>query len=235
MSTDGWDDQDIAAWVACLGESLVRPELATQIARQARTTLDTDPARGRLWLAGVIGDLVASLPQPDPWRHLSARVPVAGGTDIVLLGTATPPAGLGAASAAGEFGTWRDGVDLVPPAHANLLVDSGLIALAEPLEPASAALLALCGSDFRTGARALEELATGGPGAFDIAAPALRWAAWRRRVYTGPEDTYPMTTGFMWLNFAARLAAGEGFDDTQWQADRESGALPAELYDPVTY
>ncbi|MGC0252648.1 hypothetical protein [Pseudactinotalea sp. Z1748] len=228
-----WDDQDIAAWVTTLGQPLVRPGLATQIARQARTTMALDAPRARYWLTGVIGDLVASLPEVDPWRALSARVPVEGEADITLLGTAPPPPGLGAASATGEFGTWRDGADLVPASHANLLIDRELIVLVEGLAPASAAVLALCGSDYHLGVRALQVLGAEGPESFDIAAPALRWALWRRQVYTGPEDTWAHTTALMWLHYAAQLASGEVFDTASWQADRAEGALPAYLYDPV--
>src|SRR5699024_2382231 len=96
-----WDDQDLAAWVITLTQPLVRPGLAVKIARQARATMALAPQRARYWLAGLIGDLVSSLPSIDPWRSLSGRVPVADGSDLVVLGSAPPPGGLGAASVRG--------------------------------------------------------------------------------------------------------------------------------------
>lgn len=228
-----WDDQDLAAWAITLAQPLVRPGLAVKIARQARATMALDPPRARYWLAGLIGDIVSSLPSIDPWRSLSARVPVLGNPDIVVLGSVPPPDSLGAASARGPFGTWQDGADLVPPTHPNLLIDRELIVLAEGLVPASAAVLAMCASDFHTGARALQVLGPGGPESFDIGAPALRWAMWRRQVYVGQEDTWAHTAAMMWLHRAGALVTGEQFDEETWQEDREEGALPDELYEPV--
>lgn len=234
VTHDGWDDQDVAAWVTSMGESLTDPRLALEIAGRARESFAADADRGRIWGAGVVSDVISTLPSVDPWRNLSARVRVEGGADLVLLGAAPPPPQTGATSPSGSpFGTWQDGVDLVPPAHRNLLVDIGLIALAEPLAPQAAAFMALAASDWRSGVRALEELGAGGGEVFDVVLPALRWAAWRRRVYTGPEDSYLMTTGFEWLSRASLITSGDPVDDSSWAEERDAEVLGDELYEPI--
>lgn len=226
----------MAAWVVSLSSPLIQPELSSRIYVRARESMGRDPARARFWVSGLIADIITCLPTPDPWRALSARIPVDGGADLVLLGAVPPPRSLGAACADGEFGTWRCGTDLVAPAHANLFIDAGLIALAEPLTSESAAVLAMAGSNYESGASALEVLAgDDGQKVLDIAGPALRWAIWRRQVYTGPEDSFAMTTAFMWLGHSRDLAAGQALDEAERQADIAGGQLADDLYEPVGF
>src|SRR5690606_31520646 len=81
-----WDDTTWAAWGVGLVEPLLDPHdrVATLEAMSAQASQHR--LRAVTLLAGTLTDLLDSLPDDDPWRHADPAV----------------------------FGTYRDGLDLVP-------------------------------------------------------------------------------------------------------------------------
>lgn len=231
--SNAWDTGALMAWVASLADPLLAPGVAAGATDRARRECGADPAGASSWLAGWTRDMLVSLPGPDPWRHLSARAPGArGGQDVVVRGWGEVPTRVGATTARGRFGTWGDGTDLLVPQHRNPSADVGLAALAAGLPDASAAFLAAAGESMSAAGRALDGLCHGsGAAIFDVAAPALRWAAWRRRVYAGAEDEHFVLTGIMWLEWAS---GARHVDASEFEANRRGGALDDDLYAPVT-
>lgn len=175
-----WDDTTWAAWAVGLVEPLVDP-----YDRVATLEAMRDQARGHrlravTLLAGTLTDLLDSLPEHDPWRHVDPAT----------------------------FGTYRDGLDLVPTEATEIREDIGLAALARPLG--------------RDGARLMSEAEHGWENAAHAASAqedpvtaltrAVAWASWRRRVYLG-DDSYPVLVLFSWLRRAALVEAGREIDD----------------------
>lgn len=106
--------------------------------------------------------------------------------------------------------------------------------VAEPLSKDSAAFMAHSASGWEAGSSALQDRCREGGEVFDVALPALRWAAWRRRVYTGPEDHFLMTTGFAWLPRAADVESTGTFDTQTWATELTADVLSPDLYNPVS-
>lgn len=229
-SQEPWDHEPLVSWLVLLSESLVPPEVGAEIVERAEQACAQNPLRASMWLAGTCADMARSLPANDPWRTLSVRVVNSSGPDVVFNGSGQVPEQTGATSVAGPFGSWRDGTDLVPLAHRSLLADPGLVGLVRPLSPASASFLAVSSRGWEQGRSVLEMLCPGDGGAmFEVAADAIRWATWRRRVYTGPEDPHLATTGMLWLEMVARGTV----DEDQRADNAEAGFLDDDLYEPV--
>lgn len=220
-----WDVDSIAAWLATMTDPLVEPEVVVETQKRARSACGRDPARASTWFAGVGADMVASLPGPDPWRSLSARVVNPGGSDVVVEGAAPVPGHTGAESGGGRFGSWHDGTDLVPPAHRDVAADPGLAALATGLSDEAAAVLACCSSSWQEARHGLL-LVSGerGERVFDTGAAVVRWLTWRRRVYAGADDLHLVTTGMMWLEMLDG-AAGQDEVDQQARDENDAGGL----------
>jgi len=199
-----WDDEVIGALVVSLCEPLLSVELLTGIHASAGRAFQAAPQMARTWSAGLLSDVLHTLPAGDPWRNPHDT-----------------------------FGTWQDGADLIPPAHANLFVDVGLVALADPLPTESADLIRHVTGDLDT---ALDGFAADVHDAdlYDTVLPALRWVTWRRRAYVGPEDPYVMLTGFEWLTRARLIIAGQPWSRQKWQDNLKAGRIPDEEYHLAT-
>lgn len=229
-----WDEESLAAWVVTLSTPLIDPETMAGIAQLARQSCGADSVQAATFLAGACADVLFTLPEADPWRHLSARVVSPGSTDMVRAAPAPVPETTGAASARGAFGTWRDGADLFAPAHQNLLVDPYLAPLATALPPASAAALAFAGASYSEGAQALLLARGSGSVVFDIGAPALRWAMWRRWAYLGDADDFTYSAVMGWLVRSGPVVSTGAFPDRpEWEAEREAARIPDDEYRPV--
>ena len=200
------DGFDIAVrWAAGLTEPL--------LSTAARVTAD-DAMRGRAlvdpqWavtlFAGVLADVLTTLPVDDPWRHLSARI---GGLSIGTPPGSDPSAGAWRRGSAGgwhRFGSWRDAADLVPETG-DLRADPGTAALVEPLRPEPAAILAFAARGRAESAAAVGSLGPDGAAVFEAGAEALRWAVHRRRAYCGPGDLWPVEALTEWAAGAERRA-----------------------------
>lgn len=188
-----WDDTTWAAWGVGLVEPLLDPHdrVATLDAMTAQA--GHHRLRAVTLLAGTLTDLLDSLPDADPWRRADPSV----------------------------FGTYRDGLDLVPTEATELTEDIGLAALARPLGRAGARLVGESAHGWENVAHAANEL--------DDPVPALTraiaWAAWRRRAYLG-DDSYPVLVVFAWLRRAALVASGgELDDDAAHERMRESARI----------
>lgn len=109
--------------------------------------------------AGPLSDLVRTLPPADPWRHLSARISVHEGPDVVRGQIPAPPehtgAMIGMNGHARAFGTFLDESDRLPRAAKALIDDPGVAALETGLQPDAAAVLAMSGDGWRAAKRAL--------------------------------------------------------------------------------
>lgn len=199
----------------------------------------------RLFLAGMLSDMMGTLPPSDPWRALSGRV------ELNLVGTLVPDVD-GAVTADGTpFGTWRDALDVTPLIHASPVDDVGLTALAaEDLHPHAAAILAASAYTWRTALAFIEAVENSGPPASqgaqvmeispgvawqigarahharECATAALRWAVHRRRSYRGAEDTWVGESAFRWAWRSNRMADGRGFSDEDVTAAIVAESLP---------
>lgn len=199
--------------------TLVEPLLPLAVRMSAHDDMNAvcraRPHWGAAFLGGVAADMIRSLPDGDPWRNLSAR-----------LGTLTmggePPAEPGAVRPDGvPFGTWHDMEDLVGLVFDAPEVDVALAAVAEPLSPAAAAVIAFASLGWEAAGRALRAAhATGVPDGsgeevvypeklrasvagramYEAGSAAIRWGIFRRRAYgqVAVDDPWPVESCFRW-------------------------------------
>jgi hypothetical protein len=175
-----WDDTTWAAWAVGLVEPLVDPFDRVTTLEAMRAQAQGHPLRAVTLLAGTLTDLLDSLPEHDPWRHVDP----------------------------GTFGTYRDGLDLVPTEAMEIREDIGLAALARPLGRDGARLVHEAEHGWENAAHAAISMTDPVP----ALTRAVAWASWRRRAYVG-EDSYPVLVLFSWLRRAALVAAGHEIDD----------------------
>lgn len=208
--------QVLTRWAVSQHEPLVPPEHRVLLESLMVTFASRRPEALCWWAAGVLTDVMATLPEPDPWRHMPARV-----ADLTF--GVGPPNTTGALLAGRAFGTALDAGDLVRPQGSDLLADVALAALATPLSPAGAALLAVAGrgswTDTITASLTwFEHLwgqarASKSVSATLLAADltgALRWASWRRKVYMGADDAWFVASAFEWSE-RAEVGAATGY------------------------
>lgn len=232
----GTEFRDCAAqWAVQQCEPLIPG--AARLSTEARLVELTSPAPRRTasWLGGILADQVQTLPPDDPWRNLSARLSnLARGNN--------PPERDGAAGAGHPFGTVTDGTDLVPASFPSPMTDVGLAGLGNGLAPQAAAVLAFAADGWARCTEALTavhgQLIDQGA---DVAAAclvatggdALRWALWRRRVYTSPQDDWFLASAFSWVWRAEQIAStGTLPGDELAEID---AALQDEAIDPAAY
>ena len=178
----------------------------------------------------MLSDIAGTLPRYDVWTRLSGRV------GRLTVGP-EPPETDGAVHAGGQpYGSWSDGADLVALVFDRPEVDPAFAALADPLEPAAAGLIASAGngSSWRDVLPAVAEAwrVTAGvelpetdtadqadPQAawawLDQVTAAIRWLAWRRHAYgAGEADLWPHEACYRWSSYAGEAAAGRPLDET---------------------
>ena len=195
--TRSWDDTTWAAWAVGLVEPLVDPYERVTTLEAMRAQASGDRLRAVTLLAGTLADVLDSLPENDAWRHVDPDT----------------------------FGTYRDGLDLVPTEATEIREDIGLAALARPLGREGAVLVHEAEHGWENVAHAASVL--------DDPVPpltrAIAWASWRRRAYVG-EDSYPVLVLFSWLRRAALVAAGREIDDDQVRDEmRETARIVDDL------
>lgn len=212
-------------WLFALREPLTPLSVAVQARQDAKATCDQNQRQAAIFFTGVIGDLLSTLPDPDPWKHLSALLP--SGREIE--GNYPIPAATGAHGRHGTFGTWKDGADLEPPMHDDPRMDPGLIALSVAMTPEAAAILAAASRD-RDGAAAdlaaMDDM-------FDVAAQALCWTMWRRSVYVGRDDDLVDIAFLVWLGWSARILGGGSVTEDDRYGMLADAALADDQYVPV--
>lgn len=215
MPADVRPPQVALAWANTLTEPLLRLSRRAMIEDAMLAMCRQTPDFGPTFFGGVVADLIQTLPLRDPWRHVSARIgTVATGQD--------PPSVTGAVRADGAvFGTVADHTDRVPILYLDPVDDPGLMAVADPLSPLAAAVLASgnagwgAARDMVEAARA-QQPPTGVaviPGwetgvMIDSASSAIRWLIHRRRSYRGKDDTWPTESAHRWAARVPGLLAG---------------------------
>ncbi|MFD6092835.1 hypothetical protein ACFWGN_11995 [Oerskovia sp. NPDC060338] len=212
---------EAASWIVTQCEPLIATSVRNELDKAMVDLALENASWVATWVAGVVSDMTRTLPVSDPWRNLSASIPVPGKrrmrrgdlvTDLTGQGAINPRTGK-------RFGTWLDAVDLVgAPASADLTTDLGLAALLRPLSDDASALVAFAADGFTEARESLEAVYArsreggrdGGRAVWSCGADAIRWAIHRRRSYTGLDDPYPAVSGFAWLVRANEFASGQG-------------------------
>lgn len=229
-------------WGHTLHEPLLPPRLRNRLDGNFTRAHREHPDRVHVFLAGLIAEAIRTLPEDDPWRHLSGQI------DNITVGH-HPPDNDGAVSDLdGEpFGSWRDSVDVSGFEAITPWDDTALIAVTDELHPHAAATLAAGAFGWRAVARMIRQAEIVGdrpvipPGtdpmpfltdpaylaAHDLAhartsaTNAVRWAAHRRRSYLGYSDPWLPDAITWWAHAATRepLAPDEttGARITQWR------------------
>ncbi len=175
-----WDDTTWAAWGVGLVEPLLDPYDRVADLEAMRLEARGERLRAVTLLAGTLTDILDSLPDQDPWRHVDPKT----------------------------FGTYRDGLDLIPTEATEIREDIGLAALARPLDRDAVRLVCSAAHGWESVAHDANEFE-------EPVIPltrAVAWACWRRRAYLG-EDNYPVLVLFSWLRRAALIAGGGALDD----------------------
>lgn len=206
-----------ANWAAALHEPLL-PD-ATRQAILDGVRVYTAPSPGFLidWSTGVTATLLSTIPSSDPWRNPGD-----------------------------EFGTARDAADVyslpdVEPdssPRSPLLTDPSLSAIADDMPSPSPVVFAACTRSADAGADEFTRHLAEQDGseteraawAVTIAEALLVRALWRRRLYEGGEDTYPLTLMYQWLTLARERETGEEADTVDIGLEALSEELPPSAY-----
>lgn len=193
-----------AQWAAAAYEPLLPMVTRVDIDRRFREWTRRTPAFTIAWATGIAATILETLPPSDPWR--------------------SPGPG---------FGTFHDGADVtfVPDEEdgwdrQRLLLDINLAAIADPMPPGAARVMAACAASAEDGAFVLSELRNREERrrdavTADIAQSIVLWSLWRRRIYRGVEDEFPLSMMYGWLSYA--------------QAVEDGRPIPHELIDPDVF
>ena len=218
-------------WSFTLSRPLLSPGQRARMEADLAKAHRLQPDQVQLFFAGIISDVVLTLPETDPWRKLTGRF--ADGTAGV-----DPPLWNGAANADGSrFGTWRDATDLTPLEAGSVWDDHGLVEIADDLSPQAAAILAAGCYGWRECLAMIRTVRTvGAPrehdgevvamfGSLEYAeiadlsfvreacVDAVRWGLFRRQSYLGPIDEWPEQGLFEWAWRATRITEPPGWSD----------------------
>lgn len=228
----------LVAWGQTLTEPLLSLRQRARFADDLARLHSASPDVVHLFFAGFVSDQIRTLPDLDPWRHLSARF---GG---VTAGAAPPEQDGAVTPSRTVFGTWSDAVDVVPLVHASSFEDPGLMALAgDDLSAAAAAIIGAASHGWRRTLDMIEAVwrapVADSP---DLAAvadirardsykrgvalhrvreaaeQAARWSVHRRRAYLGPGDEWPSESAFRWAWRAQRTANDQPWADQDVEA-----------------
>lgn len=176
-----------AQWVTVLVEPFASEPARAAAVRSLEAWREDDYPQWSFFFAGLLSTLAKTLPSNDPWVSLESR-----GDTFVNSWTGR------------EFGSWRDGTDIVSlqVAESDVAVDPGLCALAEGL-PA-------CGADLffsaSKGLTATQGRIDGLPveNAGTVVLRVLAWLLWRRRAFVGGFDDAVATLVPGWAERAER-------------------------------
>lgn len=208
MSTPAAVSDRMRAWVTAQYDALI-PTRSRVIIDEAMEELGgSDPEQRRIFVAfvaGIIYELHRSLDPDDPWRSLEDQGE--GKVPRTRLGQ--------------DFGTFHSALDVLVPASRVVDFDPNLAALAQPLSPDAARLLAVASSDLD---HLRMEVAQVRP---SEALDAVRWLVHRRRTFTGLDDPWVLTMMETWASRAARVADGQQWDQERADRTREASAVPA--------
>lgn len=248
----------VARWLMSLAEPLLSTEWRVDLDKEMAAFCGANQKWSAYWFAGYINDIVSTLPPEDPWRHLSATIDLAmisaaaqvSGRERITFDNPRgrpAPRDTGAVFPDGRgFGTKSDSSDLLMTDIGPSESDIGLAALSEPLSPVSAALAGFATADVDLFHSVLTEVwrqlhfdatdeGIAGPDAgtryLGAVAPVLRRFIHRRRIYTGPDDPFPMVAGFSWMARADRLVAGRGRTSAEPGLAAEGALVPGTYHE----
>lgn len=219
MAESSWaGDEWLTAvrWSATLVEPLIPLRTRQQLESDLERTATDHEMWGVLFFAGVVSDLVSSLPAADPWRTIRL---VDG--QAVIDGR--------------PFGTLQDHLDLIPSISPDPSIDVALAAVIDPV-PSKAAAFVAAAFDGRAAAVAHLDRVSSVPGeVYEVGAEAVRLLVFRRRCMMGPLDSFSVDSCWWWSEQAYRLEVGEtdaetveGFSDERMEFE----VIPEDHYVP---
>lgn len=191
----------LRGWLIAQCEPLLSPADRWEAESQMQRLSKKEPEAFKVFLSGLLSDLVKSLDPEDPWRRL--RVDNSGQV-INVRGQL--------------FGSAEDSADVLHQTSANPLLDTGFASLARNLDSACSQLIEAAGKDQNDTYAELGILEMQGF-ALGETLPALRWAMHRRRIFAGQEDPYIILSGDAWIDIAT---TGTDPDIVQLNLLRES-------------
>lgn len=244
----------VARWAVTLLNSLVATQERVAAEEAMMALVGRNPDWMAAYCAGVLHEVVMSLPRDDPWRNLTAMIDL----DMLTFGqtndehqrrlfkgphNAVYPEKTGALLPNGTvFGTIESAFDLRRiGAGDDPLRDIAMAPLYPNLSPLSAVMVAFAGDS----GRYLRDMMSHAFNAMWKAymaqtsshraselflhnfTAALRWVAWRRQVYLGPYDHFVENTCFQWITKAERVVGGEPI---QAEITIGDGAIEDSLY-----
>lgn len=203
-------------WIIGQLEPLTIGRTMTRLESDCVRWCTANPTIAPAWFAGMVWQILATLPADDPWRQIAVRGRDSEGR-IVERGQ--PPEGrMGAWLHGSLMDSEEPGTDLTPRSSLDVSLDHGLVALNHGISERGAQVLGFGFDSFEAAAEMLKADAVAmapelfGRSIFDAGSAALRWALWRRRVYVGRTDPYPLMVALEWLERAGRVSRGESID-----------------------
>ncbi|MCG7308281.1 hypothetical protein [Brachybacterium sp. ACRRE] len=206
-----------AQWAAGAYEPLLPISTRVDIDRRFREWTRRTPTFTIAWATGVAASILDTLPPNDPWRH-----PTPG------------------------FGTWRDAGDVtfIPDEEdewdrQRMLLDLSLAAIADPMPPGAARVMAACAAGAEDGQFTLTDVRNQSEATrrdmrtADIAQSIVLWSLWRRRIYRGADDEFPLSMMYSWLSYALMVEDGRGVPHESIDPDVFTAALTDEDYRAV--
>lgn len=203
-----------AQWSAATKEPLMPLASRVEIDRRYRSWARRTPSFTIAWATGVTAAILDTLPPSDPWR--------------------APRPG---------FGTFRDAEDVtfVPDEEdewdeQKLLLNLDLAALTRGLPPGGARVMAACAASAEDGQFALTEVRKrcepnrADAVTADIAQAIVLWALWRRRIYRGVDDEFPLSMMYGWLSYAQMIEDGRPVPHEVVDPDVFTAAIPDSDY-----
>ena len=235
-----------ARWVTAFFDPLTPLSTRLRLEHQMLVWVRQNGVCASAWFAGMLWQVVATLPRDDPWWALGVR-----GVEGVGVDRGVTPGGVsGVWGADGvKFGSLDSARDVVFPSHPDPRLDPVLSPLVEGLDEFAGGVLALAFDGWEGPFDVLSRVvALGDEGADRVLAAgsaALRWAVWRRRVYVGRTDFYPLMVAQAWLGRALTVVSGgvvdvsgcvvevgvERVDEGSW-AELHSLAQPHPFFPP---
>jgi hypothetical protein len=209
-----------AAWALTMLRPLLHPRRRARFEDSMASAFLDSPRWCNNYVGGVLVCLVATLPNNDPWRHISARA------GDLTAGEHPPIAdGVSRDDTHRMFGTWKDATDLIAVVFTEPTSDPSFVELAEELSPEAGLLLAVAGKgDWRATrdmmAAVTAQLAAGiddfgrshsaviGRLCRDVAHEAFAWALHRRMAYGG--EVYAEEILLRWTILATRITLTSG-------------------------
>lgn len=187
-------------WAAGLFNCLLTVEARTENEQELLAQVRARPIMFTAFVAGVVSDLLHSLPVEDPWRHTEE-------VDGIIRSVSGNP-----------FGTWADALDLHTRAHPDLRSDPVLAALVPPLSESAALVVHLCSQGRSAAFDQLSTAARHGMTVEKIFADgcaAIRWAIYRRGEYVGADDPYSPIVTRAWVRRAHSIDKGLPWDEAR--------------------